>query len=287
MRVNAPPDGGTALERGIWRVLVRWFRVPEEPPELPGGSRDQVDVCLPAPAYLRYLRCEALVTAILIAVVAAIGGGVMLLTGETGLGWVTLGTAPVVLLIGALLARLARLRFRTMWYALGDRSLRARFGLWTIHEVTITYENVQNINVNQGPLMRLFGIWKLDIQTAGGSRKAAPSSNPMLAGLLLALQIVGSFLPGGAAFAGVGGASGHKKRGVAPTGSIHGLRDPLPVRNRIMEKVRQSRSAGLGDERFADERAAAHARRAVTREHVRALRSIREKLGAIPSRPAT
>ncbi len=286
MPVNAPPDGGTALERGVWRVLVRWFRVPEEPPELPGGSRDQVDVFLPSTAYLDYLRWEAILTALLIALATALTALGMFIAGKTANGWMAIGAAVVILLVGGLLALLARLRFRTMWYALGDRSLRARFGLWTIHEVTITYENVQNISVHQGPLMRLFGIWKLDIQTAGGSRKAAHSSNPMLAGLLVALQIVGSFLPGGAAFAGVGGAAGHQKRGAAPTGSIHGLRDPLPVRNRIMEKVRQSRSAGLGDERFADERAAAHARRAVTREHVRALRSICEKLAAIPSRPA-
>ncbi|MHC4107088.1 MAG: PH domain-containing protein [Planctomycetota bacterium] len=276
---------GTALERGLWRVLVRWFRVPQEPPELP--SLDTVDVFLPSTAYLHYLRWEVLLTTLLMALATAVIALGMFIAGETASGWVAIGAMLAILLIGALLALLARLRFRTMWYALGSRALRARYGLWTIHEVTITYENVQNINVNQGPLMRLLGIWKLDIQTAGGSRKAPPSSNPMLAGLLIALQIVGSLLPGGAAFAGVGGASRHSKQGAAPTGSILGLRDPLPVRNRIMEKVRQSRSAGLGDERFADERAAAHARRAVTGEHVRALRSICEKLATIPSRPAT
>ena len=54
-----------------------------------------------------------------------------------------------------------------------ERALRARHGLWTIREVTITYENVQNVEVAQGPLMRLFGIWKLDIMTAGGARGAA------------------------------------------------------------------------------------------------------------------
>ena len=277
MQAERDTTGGTALERGLWRALVRWLRVPEEPPELPGSRQGQVDVFLPAPAYLRYLRCEAVLTAILIALVTAAAGVVMLLTGKVGVGWMTLGAAPVVLLIGVMLALLARLRFRTMWYALTDRSLRARHGLWTIHEVTITYENVQNVSVIQGPLMRLFGIWKLDIQTAGGSRKAARSDNPMLSGLLIAVQIVANLLPGGTAFAGVGNTS---ERGVAATGTIHGLLDPLPVRNGIMEKVKRSRSAGFGDEWPQDERAAARAKRAVTREHVRALRSIRDRLVA-------
>ncbi len=277
MQAERDTTAGRALERGLWRVLVRWLRVPEEPPELPGSRHGQVDVFLPAPAYLRYLRCEAVLTAILIALVAAAAGVVMLLAGKVGVGWMTLGVAPVVLLIGVMLALLARLRFRTMWYALTDRSLRARHGLWTIHEVTITYENVQNVSVTQGPLMRLFGIWKLDIQTAGGSRKAARSDNPMLSGLLIAVQIVANLLPGGAAFAGVGNTSA---RGVAATGTIHGLLDPLPVRNGIMEKVKRSRSAGFGDEWPQDERAAARAKRAVTREHVRALRSIRDRLVA-------
>jgi membrane protein YdbS with pleckstrin-like domain len=267
-------------ERGIWRILLRWFRAPQEPPELPGGSPDEVTVFLPAPAYLGYLRCEALATAVLIAAALAVTGLVLLLIGEAVGGSVSLGAAFAILLVGAILALLARLRWRMMWYALGDRALRARYGLWTIHEVTITYENVQNVEVAQGPLMRLFGIWKLDIQTAGGRRKAAGGGNPMLTGLLVAFQIAASFTPAGGAFAGAvgGGKSRGAKGGAGATGSVYGLLDPLPVRNRIMEKVRQSRSAGLGDERLEAELAAEWARRAVTREHVRALRSIRDRL---------
>ena len=72
MQVEQDTPGGTTLEQGLWRVLVRWLRVPEEPPELPGSSHRQVDVFLPAPDYLRYLRCEAVLTAILIALVLVI-----------------------------------------------------------------------------------------------------------------------------------------------------------------------------------------------------------------------
>jgi membrane protein YdbS with pleckstrin-like domain len=278
-----PADGSgptaPAPQRGLWRVLLRWFRAPETPPELSGGGPDQTEVFLPAPAYLRYLRWEALVTGVLIAAGFGLAGLVFALTGKAVGGWLALGAALAFLLGGALLALLARLRWLMMWYALGERALRARYGLWTIHELTITYENVQNVEVNQGPLMRLFGIWKLDIMTAGGARRAA-GGNPLLTVLLVTIQIVASFLPGGAAVGGAfaGGGSRGAKKGVQATGSIYGLLDPLPVRDRIMARVRASRSAGLGDEEPDRRRAAERARRAVTGEHVEVLRSIRDQL---------
>lgn len=57
------------------------------------------------------------------------------------------------------------LRFDTTWYVMTERSLRIRRGIWVLHETTITFENVQNVVVNQGPVQRFFGIanvvWKL------------------------------------------------------------------------------------------------------------------------------
>jgi membrane protein YdbS with pleckstrin-like domain len=282
MRVDDAAITGPAPERGLWRMLLRWLRAPEAPPELPSGGPGTVVVFLPDHSYLRYLRWEALVTAVLIAAAFALAALVLLLVGKAVICWLLLGIAGAFLLAGTLLALLARLRWRMMWYALGDRAMRARHGLWTIREVTITYENVQNVEVAQGPLMRLFGFWKLDIMTAGGARGAAGGGNPLLTVLLVALQIAASFAPGGAAAGGAlaGGGSRAAKQGVRATGTVWGLQDPLPVRDHIMERVRRSRSAGLGDERPGHEQAAAWARRAVTREHVRALRAIRDRFEA-------
>ncbi len=53
-------------------------------------------------------------------------------------------------------------------YVLSDRTLRIRRGIWIINEVTITYENIQNVSVRQGPLQRYYGISDLVVQTAGG-----------------------------------------------------------------------------------------------------------------------
>lgn len=60
-----------------------------------------------------------------------------------------------------------RVDFELRHYLVGDRSLRVAQGAWKREEVTLSYANVQNIEVNQGPLERLFGFKSLTISTAG------------------------------------------------------------------------------------------------------------------------
>jgi hypothetical protein len=52
------------------------------------------------------------------------------------------------------------------WYILTDRSLRIREGLMRIDERTMTFSNIQNVTVRQGPLQRLLGISDLEVSTA-------------------------------------------------------------------------------------------------------------------------
>lgn len=61
----------------------------------------------------------------------------------------------------------ARVDFELRHYLVGDRSLRVAQGAWTREEVTLSYANVQNIEVTQGPLERMFGFKSLTISTAG------------------------------------------------------------------------------------------------------------------------
>jgi membrane protein YdbS with pleckstrin-like domain len=61
----------------------------------------------------------------------------------------------------------ARVDFELRHYLVGDRSLRVAQGAWKREEVTLSYANVQNIEVNQGPLERFFGFKSLTISTAG------------------------------------------------------------------------------------------------------------------------
>lgn len=63
---------------------------------------------------------------------------------------------------------LLRLDFEKRWYLVTDRSLRIREGVLKIREMTITFANIQNISISQGPLQRILGIADLRVDTAGG-----------------------------------------------------------------------------------------------------------------------
>jgi membrane protein YdbS with pleckstrin-like domain len=60
-----------------------------------------------------------------------------------------------------------RVDFELRHYLVGDRSLRVAQGAWKREEVTLSYANVQNLEVTQGPIERLFGFRCLTISTAG------------------------------------------------------------------------------------------------------------------------
>lgn len=80
----------------------------------------------------------------------------------------------------------ARVDFELRHYLVGDHSLRLSHGALTRQEVTLSYANVQNIEVTQGPLERLFGIQSLVVTTAGGQAEAPGQSTghrAVLAGL--------------------------------------------------------------------------------------------------------
>lgn len=67
---------------------------------------------------------------------------------------------------------LRRLEFEQRWYLVTDRSLRLRDGVWKLREVTMSFANLQQITVSQGPLQRLLGLADVRVQSAGGGTPA-------------------------------------------------------------------------------------------------------------------
>lgn len=85
---------------------------------------------------------------------------------------------PSVILVIAIVQRLfalavIRLDFEKRWYLVTDRSLRVREGVLKIREMTITFANIQNIAISQGPIQRLLGIADLRVDTAGGGARTS------------------------------------------------------------------------------------------------------------------
>jgi len=207
------------MYRGIWKVLVDFFRVPAEPPTLPARAGETVQSFQPAEGFLKYLKFWFWIvlfsTDIVFTVAYIVIAGALI---AAKLWWVALLLLPVALFIIVapdIVAYIAlHLRYDTMWYVMTDRSLRIRRGIWVIHEVTITFENVQNLKVQQGPVQRHFGIANLIVETAGA-----------------------------------GGDPHQKKPGaVTNQGMIEGIADAHALRDRILMRLRESKTAGLGDE---------------------------------------
>lgn len=159
---------------GAERWLMRLLRVPP-PPEPPLGG--EVRVFRAARNYYRY-RLAAWGAK----QVGALWG---LYLGIYSLGFVPefpgrgivhvieiLGIASYVALIPVTLLAVG-LDYRMRWYLVTDRSLRIREGVFRVHEKTMSFANVQNLGVRQGPLQRLLGLADLEVRTAGGGEKGS------------------------------------------------------------------------------------------------------------------
>jgi uncharacterized membrane protein YdbT with pleckstrin-like domain len=101
------------------------------------------------------------------------------------------------------------------WYKVTDRSLRIRAGVWNVHEMTMTFANVQNITISQGPLERLFGISDVKVDTAGGGGSSGSHGNAEGLNLHVA--------------------------------TFRGVDNPEEIRDLMLQRLRRLRDAGLGD----------------------------------------
>ena len=241
--MTARPDEGAHGRRtptGLKRLLLRLFRV-EEQPEPPPGSPESLRTFRASPGFFRYSVLKWALGqggAILGLIVSAFGFGfVNPETWTTDVEpfdrfrivnpwttdiepldrflWFTQVFAPllIVLFLVQLVASFVvlRLGYEMRWYMVSDRALRIRYGIYSLREQTLTVVNIQNMAVKRGPLQRLFGIADLEIRTASGGGSDDDDEDSLSRGLL------------------------------------QGLDNAEEVRNLLLASLRQSRDAGLGD----------------------------------------
>ncbi len=165
----------------MFKGLRGWFervlRVPGDP-EPPPGDEARTQRFRAAPNYYKYLLGVWVVktAAVLIVLITMEIGPLVAffqMRHEKLLGSLILGLPQLIILV-VLLGRLfslalVRLDFEKRWYLVTDRSLRLREGIVHVREMTITFANIQNISISQGPLQRLLGIADQLVDTAGGS----------------------------------------------------------------------------------------------------------------------
>jgi membrane protein YdbS with pleckstrin-like domain len=111
-----------------------------------------------------------------------------------------------------------RLEYEFRCYLVTDRSLRIREGLATIREITLSFANVQQISVEQGPIQRLLGLSDVVVTSAGGG--SAPSK--------------------GSHGSGARGDSNHVAR-------FRDVENAEEIRGLVIARLRSLKDAGLGD----------------------------------------
>ena len=173
----------------------------------------------------------------------------LLVSAEMGLvGKILAGAIVVQAVTKALLMVLTvRLDYDMRFYIITDRSLRIREGVWVIRETTLTFENIQNMRITQGPIQRMFGVSDLVVETAGGG-----GANPMAESRNESQAT----------------RSNH-------TGAFRGLGKPDRLRDQILAYLRQVRTSGLGEHGNA---AASRRARGFSPQEVEGLRAIRDQV---------
>lgn len=228
------------------RIVLAVARVPAEP-HAPFGSPGSVRTFRAGAAYWSYLvvlwGLRQLASAVL-AVVLLVGSGILAArvasateitvtrhgarqtrpVDPAAMRWLALGirgagfvAVAFILAQAPLTLAAARLHYEMRWYIVTDRSLRVREGIFAVREMTLTFANVQNITIDQGPLQRLLGIADVVVRTAGG---------------------------GGAAEA---GGHAHPRSDRLHVGTLRAVDDAAGVRDLILDRLRRLKDAGLGD----------------------------------------
>lgn len=217
----------------------------------PAGDPARTRVFRAAPAFFRY-RVAVWALAQLGALVGLVVGYLVLrqIALEVERDWFTWGLRAVEA-VGVLtfLANVAvslavlRLDFEQRWYAVTDRALRIREGILVVREQTMTFANIQQVGIRQGPVQRWLGIADVHVSTAGGAG-------------------------GGTEHGGVG-------RGMHE-GFFRGVGNAAEIRDLIRERVRRHRDAGLGDPDDAE-----HVPASVEAEPLAAVHALHDEVRAL------
>jgi membrane protein YdbS with pleckstrin-like domain len=199
-------------------TLLWLLKVPPEPHD-PMGDVHSLRVFRAAPGYLRYITIGWLLSQIGILFGGSMAVIPLLIVSSRSRFAAILVIALAVLAVLVFLVQAGlsffslRLNYEMRWYKVTDRSLRIRAGVWNVNEMTMTFANVQNITVSQGPLERLFGISDVKVDTAGGGTRSGP----------------------------------HGQQQNLHVAIFRGVDNPEEIRDLMLQRLRRLRDAGLGD----------------------------------------
>jgi len=174
----AKPATPERFARPATEPLLSELQSPEPEPDTPLGGQDNSEP----------LRLQSLDPAFV--TVERIGGwifsGVLLGAGLIPLAvvafnygffnWVTACSVSAYLVLGAGLSWLTHVlpkkQHQHAGWCLTNSGLEIRHGIWWRNQISVPLARVQHTDVNQGPLLRRFGLAKLTVHTAGTENSA-------------------------------------------------------------------------------------------------------------------
>lgn len=169
----------------VKKLVLKILKVPPEP-EDPMGDVESLLVFRASPNFFKYklivwgvknlfaVLFYILIGGILLAdLISSKSFGALALI-ETFIFGILLLFYPIQLFISYVVLRLD---YEMRWYKVSDRSLRIREGVVFVREMTMTFANIQNISISQGPIQRLLKIADLRVETAGGGGMTAENND--------------------------------------------------------------------------------------------------------------
>ncbi len=198
----------------------RVLRIPADP-DPPPGDEASTKIYRAADNYYKYLLIVWAISSFATILPTLIGTIACLAAAATSnlSPWVALIPAfflVVMIVVSVVHLAIVRLNYEKRWYIVTDRSLRVREGVLGVREMTVTFANIQNIAISQGPIQRLLRIADLRVDTAGGAGATAHSH--------------------------------HSTAQQAHVAWFRGVDNAPHVRELIQSRLRQWKDAGLGDQ---------------------------------------
>jgi membrane protein YdbS with pleckstrin-like domain len=232
----------------------RLLRIPHDPLP-PPGDESTARVFRAAPAYFKYrLVLWSIGTAAsLLFATLILGSASFALVVDRNVPTPVRAIATTIfslimlfLLLRALFSlAVLRLEYEKRWYIVTDRSLRVREGVISVREMTVTFANIQNVAVMQGPIQRVLGLADLQVETAGG------------------------------------GSANTNQKQIGPNLHVawfRGIDNAEEVKVLIHDRLRKLKDAGLGDH---DDHASPHAAATPPPGWLEALRAVLEEARAL------
>jgi len=108
------------------------------------------------------------------------------------LGVLSLGDGALLLAIALLVMAGSYvywfLRYKKLRCVLTERGLSTQRGLWVRVQQNIPLDQITDITVNEGPILKLFGMLILKVETAGGSVQGGAAGSVNLVAVVDALE---------------------------------------------------------------------------------------------------